>query len=135
PVLPAPEEAAVVNLDPQGAQEGIWYLAHYADEIAKHMASSQEDKRIVSAQKYRIETTIGKNSHLTAVADFVLRAVTGGDRVINLDLLPALRVSRITSDTQTELPFIQEDRRAASSLPVILPEPTVPGRDYRFRVA
>ncbi len=132
--LPSPEEVAVINWDPQGAQEGIWYLAHYATEIAKHIASSQEDKRMVSAQKYRIETTVGKNDHLTAVADFQFRAVADGDRVVDLDLLPALRVTRVTSDNEHEVPFIQEERKADGSLHVILPEPMVKGRDYRLVV-
>ena len=132
--LPSPEEVAVINWDPQGAQEGIWYLAHYATEIAKHIASSQEDKRIVSAQKYRIETTVGKNDHLTAVADFEFRAVTDGDRVVDLDLLPALRVTRVTSDKEHEVSFIQEERKADGSLHVILSEPMVKGRDYRLVV-
>jgi hypothetical protein len=131
PFLPAPEEVALINLDPLTEQEGIWYLTHYASEIAEHRASSHEDKRAISARKYRIETVIGKNDHLTAIADLQFRAVTDGDRLIDFSLLPALRVSRITSDTQQELSFIQEDRRADGSLHVILPEPMVSGRDYR----
>jgi hypothetical protein len=53
--LPSPEEAAVINLDPQGEQD--------AGEFANHTASPHEDKRVIGATKYRIETVIG-------VADF-----------------------------------------------------------------
>jgi len=28
PEMSSPEEVAVINLDPDGAQEGIWYLSH-----------------------------------------------------------------------------------------------------------
>src|SRR5262245_15337530 len=40
--LPSPEEVAVINLDPQGEQEGIWYLSHTAAEFANHTASPHE---------------------------------------------------------------------------------------------
>jgi len=102
PQLPAPEEVAVVNLDPQTEQEGIWYLCHTIDEIAKHTASPHEEKRVVSPQKYRIETSIARNDHLTAVADFRFRAVSNGDRLVSFDLLPSLRVTRVTLDGQIE---------------------------------
>src|SRR5262249_5409992 len=128
----APEEVAVVNVDPQGEQDGIWYLGHSAGEIAKHTASPHEDKRVISAQKYRIETAIGRNDHVTATTDFRFRAVSSGDRVIHFDLLPSLRVTRVTTDTQQEVRYIQEDRKADGSFSVIMPEPITAGRDYRL---
>jgi hypothetical protein len=132
PFMPSPEEVALINLDPQAEQEGIWYLSHTVDEFAKHTASPHEDKRVVSAQSYRIETTVGRNDHLTALADFHFRAVTTGDRIVNFDLLPALRVTRVTLDTQTDVPYVQEDRKADGSFSVIMPEPMTAGRDYRL---
>jgi aminopeptidase N len=130
--LPSPEEVALINLDPQGEQEGIWYLSHTIDEFAKHTASPHEDKRVIAAQKYRIETVVGKNDRLTASADFQFRAVSSGDRVIHFDLLPALRVTRVTLDTRIEVPYIQEDRKADGSFSVVMPEPMTSGRDYRL---
>ena len=132
PALPSPEEVAVINFDPQGEQEGIWYLCHSAEEFAKRTASPHEDKRVVSAQNYRIETVIGKNDHLTAIADFRFRAVSGGDRVVHFDLLPSLRVTRVTTDTQQEAHYIQENRKADGSFSVIMPEPMIAGREYRL---
>ena len=130
--LPSPEEVALINFDPQGEQEGIWYLSHSIDEFAKHTASPHEDKRVIAARKYRIETMVGKNDHLTATTDFQFRAVTSGDRLIHFDLLPALRVTRVTLDTRIEVPYIQEDRKADGSFYVVMPEPMRGGRDYRL---
>src|SRR5262249_46078021 len=130
PALPSPEEVALINLDPQGEQEGIWYLSHTAGEFANHTASSHEDKRVVSAKKYRIETVIGKTDHLTGGADFRFQAVTGADRVVRFDLLPSLRITRVTIDDHVEIPYIQEARKADGSFSVIMPEPMVKGRGY-----
>jgi aminopeptidase N len=132
PQLPAPEEVAVLNLDPQTEQEGIWYLCHTIEEIARHTASPHEEKRVVSPQKYRIETSIARNDHLTATADFRFRAVSTGDRVVSFGLLSSLRVTRVTLDGQIEVPYIQEDRRADGSFYVVMPEPMAQGRDYRL---
>jgi hypothetical protein len=132
PALQSPEEVAVINLDPQNEQEGIWYLCHSAGEMANHSASSHEDKRVISARDYRIETVIGRNDHLTGTADFRFRAVSSGDRVIHFDLLPSLRVTRVSIDTKQEIPYIQEDRKSDGSFSVIMPEPMVATRDYRL---
>jgi hypothetical protein len=29
PQLSSPEEVGLINVDPQGKEEGIWYLAHF----------------------------------------------------------------------------------------------------------
>ncbi len=62
----SPEEVGVINLDPQAEQEGIWYLSHLKREFEQGKASSDEDNRVVRANRYRIETVIAKNDHFTA---------------------------------------------------------------------
>ena len=121
PTLPAPEEVALINFDPQGSEEGIWYLGHLESEIAAGKAGSEEDKRVVEAVSYKIETAIA-GDHLSGSADFRFRAVTAGDRVIKFGLLPNLRVSRVATGSE-ETPFIQEDRKEDGSLYVILSKP------------
>ena len=120
PMFP-PEEVSVVNVDPQGEQEGVWYLAHSMSEIQKGTASSAENNRPVEAVAYSIETVIGKNDHLAATAAITIRARGDGDRVIDFDLLPNLRVTRVSIGGQ-DIPFIQEDRRHDGSFYVVLPE-------------
>lgn len=123
--LPSPEEVALINLDPGGTQEGLWYLSHLASEIRAGKASSEEDHRSVEARQYRIETTIAHNDHLAGTAMIQVRALTA-DRVLAFNLLPNLRVSSAKLG-DAAIPFIQEDRREDPSLYVVLPAPMKPG--------
>ena len=118
--ISTPEEVALFNLDPQESQEGVWYLSHFQKELQNGTASSEEHKRTVQADAYRIETTIARNDHFTATTELQLHAVSEGDRVIKMALLPSLRVTRVTSDGQ-EVSFVQEDRKEDGSFYVILP--------------
>ena len=129
----APEEVAVVNVDPGGDQEGIWYLSHLASELQNHTASSDEDNRVVEGAAYRIETVIGKNDHLAATAAITVRGVTDGDRVLNFDLLPTLRVTRVSLGGQ-DIPFIQEDRKHDGSFYVVLPQPLKKGGEQQILI-
>ena len=76
-----PEEVGIVNLDPQGEQEGIWHLGHLKSEWEQGKASSDQDDRVVRVDRYRIETVIAKNDRFTATAEIHFRAVTNADRV------------------------------------------------------
>jgi hypothetical protein len=127
----SPEEVALINLDPEGRQEGIWYLSHYLTEWTQHTAASTEDKRIIAADRYKIETVLGRRDRLAATADIQFRSLRDGDRVIDFDLLPNLRVSRVTYQDK-EIGFIQEDRKHDGSFYVILPEATAKDRSYRI---
>jgi hypothetical protein len=131
PELSTPEEVAVINLEPGAAQEGVWYLSHFAKEIQGYTANSDEDKRVVEAESYRISTTIAKNDRVAGTAELHVRAVTNGDRVIKLALLPNLRVTRVSSDGR-DIPFIQEDRREDGSLYVVLPTPMTKGSTHNL---
>ncbi len=133
PQLGTPEEVAVINVDYQAPQEGVWYLNHLAGELQKHTASSEEENRQVEAERYRISTTIGRNDRLTATADLHFRAVSAGDRVIKFALLPDLRVARVSADG-LDLAFIQEDRREDGSFYVVLPAPMAKGSVYDLTI-
>lgn len=122
PHLPSAEEVGLINLDPVGEHDGIWYLSHRKEEWIKGSANSAENKRVVLAKNYTIETAIGRNNHLTAAANVSFAAVIGGARVIRFGLLPALRVTRVTMNSR-EVSFIQEPRRQDGSFYVIMPEP------------
>jgi hypothetical protein len=129
----SPEEVAVIEGDPQSDDAGIWYLTHLRDEWARQTASSSEDKRIVAAEHYQIETTIDKQEHLHASASVRLKTLANGDRVISFGLLPALRVSRAALDGK-DISFIQEGRKQDGSFYVILPQPSVSNREYTLQV-
>jgi hypothetical protein len=131
PFMPSPEEVALIDFDPEGRQEGIWYLTHYAEEWKTGHPSSTENRHTVQAMHYRVETAIGKNDHLSANCTLRLKALTPGVRVINLGLLPSLRVTRVTYQ-QHEISFIQEGRKEDGSFYVIMPEPLAQGQTYEI---
>jgi hypothetical protein len=133
PGMTSPEEVAVINLDPEAKEEGVWYLSHLQREIMAHAASSDENNRIVEAESYKIDTTIAKNDHFTATTEIQFHAVTDGDRVIKFDLLPNLRVSRVSSGGQ-DVPFIQEDRKEDASFYVVMAEPMAKGSAHQLLI-
>ncbi|HJZ67818.1 MAG TPA: carboxypeptidase regulatory-like domain-containing protein [Blastocatellia bacterium] len=133
PQLLAPEEVALINVDPAGEKEGIWYLAHLSNEYKNRTASSDEDKRIIDAEHYRIETAIDSGEKLTAVAELTFTALGDGDRVLGFGLLPNLRVTRVTVD-ERETNFIQEPKKEDGSFYVVWPEPLVKGKQYKLSI-
>jgi hypothetical protein len=132
PQLPASEEVALINLDPQGKEEGILYLAHLESEYKKGTASSEEDKRVIDAEHYRIETAI-RGDKLTASAELTFKALADGDRVLNFGLLPTLRVTRVAMGGR-EIGYIQEKKNEDGSFCVVLPEPTAKGQQYKLTI-
>jgi hypothetical protein len=127
--LPSPEEVAVMNLDAGAAEDAIWYLGHLESEIAANKASSNEDKRTVRADSYKIDTEIAGNDHITATAELHFTAVNAGDRVVKFELLPNLRVTKVTAEGQ-EVAFIQEDRHEDPVFYVVLPKALEAGKQY-----
>jgi hypothetical protein len=121
--LDSPEEIALVNDDPNSLEDGVWYLSHTLAEFQARTLSSLEDKRFASARKYKIETAIANNDHLTSVATIDFTGVVPNERVIRFRLLPNLRVARVTDAGGKDLYYIQEGRHADGSFYVILPQP------------
>ena len=133
PMLPAPEEVALIDYDPEGQQEGVWNLEHLASELSGRGASSSEDKRVGQALAYRIDTAIAGNGMLTASEHLRFKAVSDLDRVLKLALIPSLRVSKVESGGK-EIPFIQESRREDASFYVVMPEPMPRGSEYELAI-
>ena len=133
PYMPSPEEVALINFDPGGSQDGIWYLTHFAEEWKSGTAHSTENRHTVAAEHYRIETAIGKNDHLSATCVLQLKAMLAGVRVIGFGLLPRLRVTRVTYKDK-EISFIQESRKEDGSFYVIMPEGLAAGQSYNIGI-
>jgi hypothetical protein len=134
PQIMSPEEVGLINLDPGNEHEGIWYLTHRAAEWAANKADSGENKRMVEAQHYRIETVIGKNTHLASVAEVQFKAVENGARVVRFGLLPALRVARVNVENGREISFIQEDRKQDGTFYAIMPAAMKAGQSYQLHI-
>jgi Peptidase family M1 domain len=134
PQLDSPEEVALVNYDPEGMDDGVWYLSHLKAEYARHTASSGEDRRLFATRRYKIETVIAKNRHLFSTATITFEPLLTGERVLKFGLLPNLRVSRVTDEQGQDLYFIQESRKEDGSFYVILPQAPPLGKQLSINV-
>src|SRR5580700_1851988 len=134
PQMDSPEEVALINYDPEGLDDGVWYLSHLKSEYANHTASSSEDRRLFATRRYKIETVIGKNRHLFSTATITFESLVAGDRVLQFGLLPNLRVSRVTDEQGQDLYFIQESRKEDGSFYVILPQAPPLGKEQSISV-
>ena len=114
--------------------DGIWYLDHQAAEYQRGTASSSQDKRVVAARKFQIDTLIGGNLHLASTANITLDPLIDGERVFKFSILPNLRVLRVLDAARKELYYIQEGRTKDGSFYVILPEPTRKGAPFTITV-
>lgn len=133
PQVLSPEEVGLINYNPTGFREGIWYLSHFKSEHDSNSASSHEDKRIIDVAHYDIDASISKNRDLSATAVISFRALRPGTRVIRFRLVPTLRVSEVTfQDAPTH--FVQTRKREDPGFYVILPEPLTKGLGYRISV-
>jgi hypothetical protein len=134
PQMDSSEEVALINLDPEGLDDGVWYLAHLKPEYLNGTASSGEDRRLFATHRYKIETVIAKNGHLFSSATIAFEPLVAGERVMKFGLLPNLRVTRVTDDQGQDLYFIQESRKEDGSFYAILPTAPPMGKEKSITV-
>jgi Peptidase family M1 domain/Carboxypeptidase regulatory-like domain len=120
PQLDSPEEVGLINYDPEGMDDGVWYLAHLRSEYLSQTASSAEDRRLFATRRYKIETVISKNEHLFSTATITFEPLVPGERVLKFGLLPNLRVTRVSDEDGRPLYWIQEGRKEDGSFYAIL---------------
>jgi len=124
------EEVLLLNADFNNEQAGILYSSHFESEYKNGTASSAEYKSVIDVEHYKIENSI-KGERLAATAEITFTAMVDGERVIGLELLQELRVTRaLFADKETG--FIQEDKKKDGAFHVIFPEPLVKGRKYKL---
>ena len=133
PHMPSPEETALINHEPEGEQEGIWYLSHLRTEWEKGAASSLENRRWVQAETYKIDTAIGNNDHLTGLCTVKFKVLVEGTSIVKFGLLPALRVKSVKIGAR-EISFIQESRAADGSFYVVLPSGAQAGSETELAI-
>jgi len=134
PQIDSPEEVGLINFDPEGMDDGVWYLSHLKPELSNRIASSAEDRRLFATHRYKIETVIARNGHLFSAANISFESLVAGERVLKFGLLPNLRVTRVTGDQGQNLYFIQESRKEDGSFYVVLPSPPLLGREQSINV-
>lgn len=126
------EEVTLLNADWNNELAGIWYSSHFEREFKNNTASSEEDKRVIDVEHYKIENVI-KGEKLTATAEVNFTAMADGERVLGMGLLQELRVSRVLfGDKETD--FIQEDKKKDGSFYAIFPEPLAKGKKYKLTI-
>jgi hypothetical protein len=128
-----PEEVGLTYDDISNPEAGVWYLAHARSEYSGEVLRSPEEKADVNVESYRIEAEIAKNAHLGIKAGITFHSVKDGDRVIDLDLLPELRVKSVRLAGR-DIGFIQEDRNADGTFHVVMPDPMVKGSVYQLEI-
>jgi len=128
------EEVALINYDPEGMSDGIWYLSHLKSEYVNRTASSLEDSRLFATRRYKIETVIAKNEHLFSSATITFEPLISGERVMKFGLLPNLRVTRVLDAQGQEIHFIQESRKEDGSFYVVLPQALPVGKESSITV-
>jgi hypothetical protein len=134
PQLDSSEEVALINYNPDGMDDGIWYLEHLKSEYMKGTASSNEDRRLFATHGYKIETIIAKNQHLFSTATITFEPQIPGERVLKFGLLPNLRVTRVVDQDGQDLYFVQESRKEDGSFYVILPSAPPAGQEASITV-
>jgi hypothetical protein len=134
PQIDSPEEVALINCDGGGMEDGIWYSQHALAELKAHSASSEEDRRLFATKRYKIETVIGKNSHLASQATITFEPLLEGERVLKFGLLPNLRVLRVSDENGKDLHFIQEDRKQDGSFYAVLDVAPALGKEHSITV-
>lgn len=134
PQLDSPEEVALINFDPEGMEDGIWYLAHLKSEYATHTVSSQAERRLFATNRYQIETVIAKNGHLFSTAKVTFTPLIAGEKVVKFALLPNLRVTRVADEQGQNLFFIQESRKEDGSFYVVLPKAPTAGQETSITI-
>ena len=116
-----PEEVTLEDHEVESVKGGWLYMAHLQSELKAGTASSREDKSFVRAESYIIDTTVAGNDRLAGNCTVGFRALHEGERVVNFELAPTLRVSKVAMNGK-DLPFIQEDRKHDADFYVIFPE-------------
>lgn len=133
PQMPSPEEVALIDFDPLGEKDAILYMSHTLKEYRERTADSMENRHVVEAQKYEIETVIGHNDRLTSIAEITMKGRVNGVRVVKFGLLPSLRVTRVAIKDK-DIPYIQEARKEDGSFYVILPQALEKGASVQVHV-
>lgn len=134
PQLDSPEEVALINSATDALDDGVWYLGHFKSEYENHRANSQEDRRLFTTHRYKIETVIAKNGHLFSTANITFEPLVAGERVLKFSLLPNLRVNRVIDELGQDLYFVQESRKEDGSFYVILAKPEEVGKEFSLTV-
>jgi hypothetical protein len=115
PILRASEEIALINFNPNSNADGVWYLGHTIPEVQSGHVNPKEEKRLLAPDHYKIDAVLGSpkiistEPDLSVTCDLSFHALEAGVRMVKLDLMPDLQVSRVVWNG-IDIPYVQESR-------------------------
>lgn len=127
------EEVMLVHWKP-GEYSEWWSGFHLAGEYA-HNPHPEHRTLLAHASDETIDADVTQGNRLSGTARVKFEVPEASLRLLPVNLAGVLRISAITDDSGAKLSFIQEDRKLASDLWVILREPAAPGRTYTVKIA
>ncbi len=137
------EEVAFIKVHERGTSyiADIWSSFNRRGESRDLQASANEIKFPLDVTSYDIDATINASTQLEAKTTVHARARFDGERVISMDLSRFLRVSSITTDTGSTVPFSQHSdmteeeirRTGINTVVLVLPQPTKAGQDVTLK--
>ena len=128
----APEEVALLTW----SEDSVGYpLAfHRASEYQNGTASGNEHNAAYTVLDENLDVTIEKNGFLSSLATVHLRAEQDGLAVVPLDLYPTLRVSKVETEKDDPLDYVQEKKDEDPDFGVILAKPLAKGETATLKV-
>ena len=128
----SPEEVSLMSWNDWGEA----YLAAFPLGAAGKAAGGEnEDNGAYRIDTENLDVTIEKGGFLSGLATVHVLSLEDGVAVVPLNLYPTLRVSRVDTDKNEQLDFVQEKKEEDSDFGVILPAPLKKGDSLTLRVA
>jgi len=127
----APEEVQLFSW--ASNREGIFAGHHYSSVYAKRERVPTTAGAWIDIQHQQLSTEIDQGGEVIGSASTTFIAALDGLSAVPLSLFPTLRVSGVTDESGTALPFIQEDKDEDADFWVVLPKPLAKGERVTIR--
>jgi hypothetical protein len=124
----APEEVQLLSWADN--KEGIFSGHHLSEAYRSKQRIATTPGGWIDIQHQALDTNIDQGGELSGRATTTFIAQFDGLAAVPLSLFPTLRVSSVTDDAGTALPFIQESKEEDSDFWVVLPKPLRKGDKF-----
>jgi hypothetical protein len=129
----APEEVSLLNWSDWG--EAYPAAFHLSSDAAHDVDSGSEQNATYRIDNEELDITIEKGGFLTGLATVHLVALEDDLAVAPFSLYPTLRVSRVETDKNEPLDFVQEKKDEDADFGVILPHSLKKNESATIRIA
>ncbi len=129
----APEEVSLLNWNEWG--ETYPAAFHLASGATRGGGNGHERNEAYSIDREDLDVSIERGGFLSGLATVHLIAGQDGVAVVQFDLYPTLRVSRVETDKGESLDFVQEKKNEDADFGVVLAGPLKKGESATLRIA